>query len=33
MPTPPILGDRALEIIQEDDRDLFARALESHIDS
>jgi sugar-specific transcriptional regulator TrmB len=26
-----LLGDRALEIIQEDDRELFARALESHI--
>jgi Cd2+/Zn2+-exporting ATPase len=28
-----LLGDRALDIIQEDDRELFARALESHIDS
>jgi sugar-specific transcriptional regulator TrmB len=27
------LGDRALDIIQEEDRELFARALESHIDS
>lgn len=26
-----LLGDRALEIIQEEDRELFARALESHI--
>jgi sugar-specific transcriptional regulator TrmB len=26
-----LLGDRALEIIQEEDRDLFARALESQI--
>ena len=26
-----LLGDRALEVIQEEDRDLFARALESHI--
>lgn len=28
-----LLGDRALEIIQEEDRELFARALESHIGS
>jgi len=27
-----LLGDRALDIIQEEDRELFARALESHID-
>jgi hypothetical protein len=27
------LGDRALEVIQEEDRELFARALESHIDN
>jgi sugar-specific transcriptional regulator TrmB len=27
------LGDQALEIIQEEDRELFARALESHINS
>jgi sugar-specific transcriptional regulator TrmB len=27
------LGDRALDIIQEEDRELFARALESHISS
>ena len=26
-----LLGDRALDIIQEEDRDLFARALESHL--
>jgi hypothetical protein len=26
-----LLGDRALEIIHEEDRDLFARAMESHI--
>ncbi len=26
-----LLGEQALEIIQEEDRDLFARALESHI--
>jgi sugar-specific transcriptional regulator TrmB len=26
-----LLGDRALEVIQEEDRELFARALESHI--
>jgi sugar-specific transcriptional regulator TrmB len=26
-----LLGDRALDIIQEEDRELFARALESHI--
>jgi hypothetical protein len=26
-----LLGDRALDIIQEEDRGLFARALESHI--
>jgi hypothetical protein len=26
-----LLGDRALEVIQEDDRELFARALESQI--
>lgn len=26
-----LLGDRALELIQEEDRELFARALESHI--
>ena len=29
----PLLGDKALDIIQEEDRELFARALESHIDS
>jgi sugar-specific transcriptional regulator TrmB len=28
-----LLGDEALEIIQEEDRELFARALESHISS
>jgi sugar-specific transcriptional regulator TrmB len=28
-----LLGDRALDIIQEEDRGLFARALESHISS
>ena len=28
-----LLGDRALEVIQEEDRELFARALESHISS
>ncbi|HID63746.1 MAG TPA: TrmB family transcriptional regulator [Anaerolineae bacterium] len=28
-----LLGDRALDLIQEEDRDLFARALESHISS
>jgi sugar-specific transcriptional regulator TrmB len=28
-----LLGDRALDIIQEEDRELFARALESHINS
>jgi sugar-specific transcriptional regulator TrmB len=28
-----LLGDRALDIIQEEDRDLFARALESYISS
>jgi len=28
-----LLGDRALDIIQEDDRELFARALESQINS
>jgi sugar-specific transcriptional regulator TrmB len=28
-----LLGDRALEVIQEEDRELFARALESHIDN
>jgi len=28
-----LLGDRALDIIQEEDRELFARALESHIGS
>jgi len=28
-----LLGDRALDLIQEEDRELFARALESHIDS
>ncbi|MGD1995984.1 MAG: helix-turn-helix domain-containing protein [Anaerolineae bacterium] len=28
-----LLGDRALEVIREEDRELFARALESHIDS
>lgn len=28
-----LLGDRALEIIQEEDRELFARALESHMSS
>jgi hypothetical protein len=28
-----LLGDRALEVIQEEDRELFARALESHIES
>ena len=27
-----LLGDRALDLIQEEDRELFARALESHID-
>ena len=27
-----LLGDQALDIIQEEDRDLFARALESHIE-
>jgi len=27
-----LLGDRALEVIQEEDRDLFAHALESHIE-
>ncbi|MCP4538634.1 MAG: TrmB family transcriptional regulator [Chloroflexi bacterium] len=27
-----LLGDRALDIIQEEDRDLFARALESHLE-
>jgi len=27
-----LLGDRALEVIREEDRELFARALESHID-
>ena len=27
-----LLGDRALELIQEEDRELFARALESHIE-
>ena len=27
-----LLGDQALEVIQEEDRELFARALESHID-
>ena len=27
-----LLGDRALDIIQEEDRELFARALESHIE-
>jgi sugar-specific transcriptional regulator TrmB len=27
-----LLGDSALEVIQEEDRELFARALESHID-
>jgi len=26
-----LLGDRALDLIQEEDRHLFARALESHI--
>jgi sugar-specific transcriptional regulator TrmB len=26
-----LLGDRALEVIQEEDRELFARAMESHI--
>jgi len=26
-----LLGDRALDIIQEEDRELFARALESHV--
>ncbi len=26
-----LLGDRALEIIQEEDRALFARAFESHL--
>jgi hypothetical protein len=28
-----LLGDRALDIIQEEDRGLFARALESHTGS
>jgi sugar-specific transcriptional regulator TrmB len=28
-----LLGDRALDLIQEEDRELFARALESHIAS
>ena len=28
-----LLGDRALEVIQQEDRDLFARALESQINS
>jgi len=28
-----LLGDRALDLIQEEDRELFARALESHINS
>jgi sugar-specific transcriptional regulator TrmB len=28
-----LLGDRALEVIQKEDRELFARALESHISS
>jgi HTH-type transcriptional regulator, sugar sensing transcriptional regulator len=28
-----LLGDRAMEVIQEEDRDLFAHALESHISS
>jgi sugar-specific transcriptional regulator TrmB len=28
-----LLGDRALDLIQEEDRELFARALESHISS
>jgi len=27
-----LLGERALEVIQEEDRELFARALESHIE-
>lgn len=27
-----LLGDRALDLIQEEDRELFARALESHIE-
>ena len=27
-----LLGDRALEVIQEEDRELFARAMESHIE-
>lgn len=27
-----LLGDRALDIIQEEDRELFARALESHLE-
>ncbi|MCR4407111.1 MAG: hypothetical protein NUW24_09350 [Anaerolineae bacterium] len=27
-----LLGDRALDLIREEDRELFARALESHID-
>jgi sugar-specific transcriptional regulator TrmB len=27
-----LLGDRAMELIQEEDRELFAHALESHID-
>ena len=32
LPQPlALLGDRALEVIQEEDRELFARALESHI--
>jgi hypothetical protein len=26
-----LLGDRALDVIREEDRELFARALESHI--
>jgi len=28
-----LLGDKALDLIQEEDRELFARALESHINS
>ncbi len=28
-----LLGDRALDVIQEEDRELFARVLESHINS
>lgn len=28
-----LLGDRAMDLIQEEDRELFARALESHINS